>query len=144
MRLLRKFLIQVGSKYRPEELLNINNKRFTDPIDVKLPRDMMTYNGFYLGQNRKWFTPSSLLLQKLAQEEETKKAYVDRDAAWLFVVGRDIFEENVQCFYGDVKLGKYCLVMFGEGCIGYGRYETSGDLRVMKNMFDLGVFLRRE
>jgi ribosome biogenesis protein Nip4 len=144
MRLLRKFLIQVGSKYRPEELFNINNKRFTDPIDVKLQRDMMVYNGLYLGQNRRWFTPSSLLLQKLAQEDATKKAYVYRDAAWLFVVGKDIFEENVQRFEGGVKLGMYCLVMFGEGCIGYGRFETSGDLRVIKNIFDIGDFLRRE
>jgi ribosome biogenesis protein Nip4 len=144
MRLLKKFLIQVGSKYRPEELFNINNKRFTEPIDVKLKRDMMTYNGLYLGQNRRWFTPSSMLLQKLAKEDATKKAYVDRDVAWLFVVGKDIFEENVQRFHGDVKLGRYCLVMLGEGCIGYGRYETSGDLRVIKNMFDVGDFLRRE
>ena len=144
MRLLRKFLIQVGSKYRPEDLLSINNKRFVEPVDAVLPRDKMTYNGLYLGFNRKWFIPSSLLLQKLAKEEETKKAYVDRDAAWLFVVGRDIFEENIQRFEGDVKLGRYCLVMYGEGCIGYGRYETSGDLRVIKNMFDVGDFLRRE
>jgi len=129
MRLLRKFLSQVGSKYRPEELLNINNKRFTETIDVSLPRDRMTYNGFYLGQDRRWFTPSSLLLQ---------------DAAWLFVVGKDIFEENVQRFQGDVKPGRYCLVMFGEGCVGYGRFETSGDRRVIKNMFDVGDFLRRE
>ena len=60
------------------------------------------------------------------------------------MVGKDIFEENVQRFQGDVKLGSYCLVMFGEGCIGYGRFETSGDRRVIKNMFDVGDFLRRE
>ena len=144
MRLLRKFLSQMGSKYRPEELLNINNKRFTEPVDVKLPRDRMVYNGLYLGQDKRWFIPSSLLLQKLAKEEATKKAYVDRDAAWLFVVGKDIFEQNVQRFEGDVKPGRYCLVMFGEGCLGYGRFETSGELRVIKNMFDLGDFLRRE
>ena len=81
---------------------------------------------------------------RLAKEEATKKAYVDRNAAWLFVVGRDIFEENIQRFKGDVKPGRYCLVMFGDGCIGYGRFETSGDRRVIKNMFDVGDFLRRE
>jgi len=144
MRLLRKFLSQVGSKYRPEELLNINNKRFTEPVEVKLLRERMVYNGLYLGQDKRWFVPSSLLLQKLAKEEASKKAYVDRDAAWLFVVGKDIFEENVQRFEGDVKPGRYCLVMFGDDCIGYGRFETSGDRRVIKNMFDVGDFLRRE
>ena len=111
---------------------------------MRYSRDRMVYNGLYLGQDKRWFIPSSLLLQKLAKEEATKKAYVDRDAAWLFVVGKDIFEQNVQRFEGDVKPGRYCLVMFGEGCLGYGRFETSGELRVIKNMFDLGDFLRRE
>lgn len=144
MRLLRRFLDYVGSEYEPGEVVNINNKRFTQTVEASLPRDKMVYNGLYLGQDKRWFVPSSLLLRKLGQEEATRKAVVDRDAAWLFVVGKDIFEENVKEVKGDIKLGGYCLVMFNGGCIGYGRYETSGSRRVIKNMFDLGDFLRRE
>lgn len=144
MRLLTRFLSQINSTYRPDEIFKSNNLRFTDPVEAKFPKDKILYNGFYLGQNKKWFQPSSLLLQKLGKEENTRKAYVDRDAAWLFVVGRDIFEENVQAFTDNVKLGNYCLVMYGEDCLGYGRYETSGKLKVIKNIFDLGDFLRRE
>ncbi len=144
MRLLDRFLSQVGSSYQPEDVFRVNNLRFTDPIDVKLQRDKVVYNGFYLGQNKKWFQPSSLLLQKLGNEDSTRKCFLGRDAAWLFVVGKDVFEENVERFTDNVELGNYCLVMFGEDCIGYGRYETSGNRRVIKNMFDLGDFLRRE
>jgi ribosome biogenesis protein Nip4 len=34
--------------------------------------------------------------------------------------------------------------MYGGNCIGYGRYETSLDRRVVKNLYDIGDFLRRE
>ena len=144
MRLLTRFLNQINSDYRPDEIFKSNSLRFTEPLEAIYSKDKVVYNGFYLGQNKKWFQPSSLILQKLGKEEGTRKAYVDRDAAWFFVVGRDIFEENVQAFTANVKLGNYCLVMYGEDCLGYGRYETSGKLKVIKNIFDLGDFLRRE
>ena len=144
MRLMKRFLRDIGSKYIPVEVLNINNKRFTAKINPPLILSEQVYTGTYLGQNRQRFEPSSILLQKLAKEPDTHKIYVDRDTAWLFVVGKDIFEENILDRSDGVRLGGYCLVMFGERCIGYGRYETSRDRRVVKNLFDLGDFLRRE
>ena len=144
MRLMRRFLQDIGSKYTPSEVININNKRFTSTAKPPLELPEQVYTGTYLGQNRQRFEPSSILLQKLAQEPDTHKVYLDRDTAWLFVVGKDIFEENILDRSDGVHLGGYCLVMFGEQCIGYGRYETSLDLRVVKNLFDLGDFLRRE
>ena len=144
MRLMRRFLKDIGSKYTPSEVININNKRFTSTIKPPLELTGQVYTGTYLGQNRQRFKPSSILLQMLAQEPDTHKVYVDRDTAWLFVVGKDIFDENILDRSDGVRLGGYCLVMFGEHCIGYGRYETSRDLIVVKNMFDLGDFLRRE
>ena len=144
MRLMRRFLRDIGSKYSPEEVVNINNKRFTAAIISSLELPEQVYTGTYLGQNRQRFEPSSILLQKLAHEPDTHKVYVDRDTAWLFVVGKDIFDENILDRSDGVRLGGYCLVMFGEQCIGYGRYETSRDRRVVKNLFDLGDFLRRE
>ena len=144
MRLMRRFLRDIGSKYTLNEVINLNNKRFTSTVKSPLDLTELVYTGTYLGQNRQRFEPSSILLQKLAQEPDTHKVYLDRDTAWLFVVGKDIFEENILDRSDDVRLGGYCLVMFGEQCIGYGRYETSRDLRVVKNLFDLGDFLRRE
>jgi len=144
MRLLKRFLRDIGSKYKPVDVVNINNKRFSSTLSPPIDIPELVYTGTYLGQNKQRFEPSSILLQMLSDEPSTHKVYVDRDTAWLFVVGKDIFDENIVDRTAGVRLGGYCLVMFGEECIGYGRYETSRDLRVVKNLYDVGDFLRRE
>ena len=144
MRLLRRFLRDMGSSYEPLDVVNINNKRFTATPELPIEVPEQVYTGFYLGQNKQRFIPSSLLLQKLAEEAETHKVNVNRETAWLFVVGKDIFDENIFKRTDGVRLGGYCLVMFGDHCIGYGRYESSRDIRVVKNLYDVGDFLRRE
>jgi ribosome biogenesis protein Nip4 len=144
MRLLKRFLRDIGSSYVPDNIVNINNKRFSSSLKPPVEIPEQVYTGAYLGQDRRRFEPSSILLQKLAEEPETHKVYVDRDTAWLFVVGKDIFDENIIRRTDGVILGGYCLVIYDDHCIGYGRYETSVDRRVVKNLFDLGDFLRRE
>jgi len=144
MRLLKRFLRDIGSKYKPVDVVNINNKRFSSTLVPPIDIPELVYTGTYLGQNKQRFEPSSILLQMLSDEPSTHKVYVDRDTAWLFVVGKDVFDENIVDRTAGVRLGGYCLVMFGEECIGYGRYETSRDLRVVKNLYDVGDFLRRE
>jgi len=144
MRLLKRFLRDLGSKYAPSDVVNINNKRFTSTLDPPVDIPELVYTGTYLGQNRQRFEPSSILLQIIAEEQSTHKVYVNRDTAWLFEVGKDVFDENILDMTAGVRLGGYCLVMFDDQCIGYGRYETSRDLRVVKNLYDVGDFLRRE
>lgn len=144
MRLLKTFLNDIGSKYVPENVIKINNKRFTLAPDLPVDIPEQTYVGFYLGQNKSRFEPSSLLLHKLSKEDETHKVFVDRSTAWLFVVGKDVFHENVIVQTQGVILGGYCLVMLKDQCLGYGRYETSHNRKVVKNIFDIGDFLRRE
>ena len=144
MRLLTRFLRDIGSKLPISDVVKINNKRFTSAIEPPLELPDPVYTGAYLGQNKRRFEPSSILLQRLAKDSNTHKIYVDRDTAWLFVVGKDIFDENIIEQNDGVRLGGYCLVMFGKYCIGYGRYETSIDRLVVKNLFNLGDFLRRE
>lgn len=143
MRLLKRFLADLGSKYEPSDVVNINNKRFTSPVKPPIEVPELVYTGTYLGQNRGRFKPSSILLKILGDEPETHKVYVDRDTAWLFLVGKDIFEENIQKSV-NFWLGGYCLVMYGDHCIGYGRFETSVNRRVVRNVYDIGDFLRRE
>jgi len=146
VRLLKRFLEQVGSNMDPE-VLSIDSKRFT--LNQELERQQfsrrdLVYAGTYLGRNRRLFEPGSPLLQVLAAEEDTRKVHLGRDAAWLFVCGRDVFEENIRRVEGVQELGRHYLVMFDGRCIGYGRYETSAGIRVIRNLFDLGDFLRRE
>jgi ribosome biogenesis protein Nip4 len=125
----------------------IDSKRFTLSQEMRrhgFSRENLVYAGTYLGRNRRRFEPGSPLLQMLAAEEETKKVHLDRDAAWLFVCGRDIFEESLRRVEGALELGVYYLVMFEGRCIGYGRFETSAGIHVIRNLFDVGDFLRRE
>ena len=149
MRLLRRLLRDLGSAYSPGEsgVLRINDKYFTlgpslmSGLKVK---EGLVYAGRYLGRDRRLFQPSSLLLEVLAAEPGTHKARVARKAAWLFVCGKDLFEESVEDAEPELVLGAHYLVVHGGRCIGYGRYETAGARRVIRNLFDLGDFLRRE
>ena len=146
MRLLKRFLEQVGSKMVPEVLM-IDSRRFTLNQELgrrRFGRENLVYAGTYLGRNRRLFEPGSPLLQMLASEEGTRKVHLGREAAWLFVCGRDIFEENIKRVEGVLELGSHYLVMFDGRCLGYGRYETSAGIHVIRNLFDLGDFLRRE
>jgi ribosome biogenesis protein Nip4 len=144
MRLMKRFLRDIGSSYEPSDVVSINNKWFSSPIESPVEIPDQVYTGTYLGQNRLRFEPSSILLQMLAEEQGTHKVYVGRETAWLFVVGKDVFDENIIKRTDGISLGGYCLVMYGDYCIGYGRYETSLDRQVVKNLYDIGDFLRRE
>ena len=146
MRLLKRFLQQIGSSL-DTDVLSIDSKRFTlgsHLAEFEFSRDGLVYAGTYLGRNRRLFEPGSPLLQRLACSERTRKVYLDREAAWLFVCGRDIFEENISKVDGRLELSSYYLVMFEGRCIGYGRFETSANIHVLRNLFDIGDFLRRE
>jgi len=61
MRLLRRFLRDIGSSYDPVDVVNINNKRFTATPEIPIEVSEQVYTGFYLGQNKQRFIPSSLL-----------------------------------------------------------------------------------
>ncbi|MBN2336874.1 hypothetical protein JXL21_15065 [Candidatus Bathyarchaeota archaeon] len=146
MRLLKRFLREVGSTYRPD-IVMIDSKRFTltgELEERKLGREGLVYAGKYLGRNRRLFEPSSLLLQAAAEGEGARRVHLDRETAWLFVCGKDVFEENIRQVDGGLELGRHYLVLFDGRCIGYGRYETSAGIRVVRNLFDIGDFLRRE
>ena len=150
MRLLKRFLEGVGSSITVDEekLLRINNKRFTlgDDLNALIQRrDKLVYAGRFLGKDRKIFQPSAILLQMLAAEEgPLNRVHVDRETGWLFVCGRDIFEESIMSVDGEFKEGGLFLVMLEGGCLGYGRVERFKDRRILKNIFDVGDFLRRE
>jgi ribosome biogenesis protein Nip4 len=129
VRLLKKFLEGVGSALTVDEerLLRINNKRFTvgEELDNFIFRwDNLVYAGKLLGKDRKLFHPSPTLLQELASEQgPLNKVHVKEGK----------FEEGV-----------LSLVMFDGSCLGYGRVESFQGKRILKNVFDIGDFLRRE
>ena len=149
MRLLQRFLRQIGSEKELDEanLLRINNQYFIVNENLKrsiLEKSLLVYAGEYVGKDQRLFVPSTILLERLGRETSTRKVYVNQDTGWLFVCGKDIFEENILKTEGDLKLGNYYLVILASECLGYGRFETSANKRVIRNLFDIGDFLRRE
>ena len=106
-------------------------------------KEHLVYAGNFLGKTKRIFIPSLNLLEKFASKK-TNKVYLDKKAAWLFVCGRDIFKQSIQQVEGVFKENKHFLVMHEERCIGYAKVgKFRGDL-ILKNMFDIGDFLRRE
>ena len=150
MRLLKKFLEGVDSALTVDEerLLRINNRRFIvgDDLDDFIFRwDNLVYAGKLLGKDRNLFHPSPTLLQELASEEgPLNRAHVNRETGWLFVCGRDVFEESILRKEGEFEEGTLSLVMLDGSCLGYGRVEPFQGKRILKNVFDIGDFLRRE
>jgi ribosome biogenesis protein Nip4 len=105
--------------------------------------------GLYLGKIKGGiFLPSFPLLSMIA-EQAKNRSVVDDKAAWLFVCGRDIFREGVVEAYGSKNRGAYTLVFNRHGeCLGFGKIIKDLDKAksgvVVKNVLDVGDFLRRE
>jgi ribosome biogenesis protein Nip4 len=149
MRSLNEFLEAVGAKhgYDEETLLKINTKRFSvgeELGDFVLDRRQLVYAGRYLGKTRREFLPSSILLDELSHVEGLSMVNVDAETAWLFVCGRDIFQEKIVLAEGEFREGKAFLVVFEGNCLGYGVVEPFEGRLILRNVFDLGDFLRRE
>jgi ribosome biogenesis protein Nip4 len=108
------------------------------------------YAGEYLGTIKgASFFPSFLLLSILAKKK-TKKLVVDKKTAWLFICGRDIFQQGI-IKENNLKKGDYALVLNEQNdCLGFGKimHNLRGvpDLEkvAVKNVLDIGDFLRRE
>lgn len=117
----------------------------------RLLRKDYYYAGTYIGKGKnRIFFPSFNLLAMLAKGR-ANKIVVDRKAAWLFICGRDVFRKSIVTIQGTRRKGDYALVMneFDE-CLGFGKLlcslnaEVANDKVVIKNISDLGDFLRRE
>jgi len=109
------------------------------------------YAGTYLGKVKHGiFFPSFILMAMLA-EKESNKIVVDDKTAWLFICGRDVFRRGIQNVSGSVRKGDYALIVNRHSeCLGFGRIlHNIDEVRekskvVVKNVSDIGDFLRRE
>jgi ribosome biogenesis protein Nip4 len=106
------------------------------------------YAGTYLGKikNGKFF-PSFSLLRMIA-EGKANKIIVNDKTAWLFICGRDIFKQGILKIDGSKRKGDYTLILNQHReCLGFGKIVGSleeGQGVVIKNISDIGDFLRRE
>ena len=132
------FTVKKGGRYF---LLNENLHTFI--------RKDFYYAGTYLGKIKDGkFFPSFTLLAMLARGK-ANKIVVGKKAAWLFICGRDIFRKGILAVHGSQRKGDHTLVLneFSE-CLGFGKIthilDAEGTQVVVKNISDVGDFLRRE
>ena len=148
MRELRDFLATIGATYEPVgERINLNDRRFVVGPEVAAQihdRGRMVYAGKLLGRTKGEFIPGASLMRELGKNEGPNKVWVDERVGWLFVCGRDIFEESIIRAKGVLEEGACFLVMLGGDCLGYGRVEIHDERKLLRNIFDIGDFLRRE
>jgi ribosome biogenesis protein Nip4 len=148
MRELRDFLVAVGAVYEPAGMrVNLNDRRFSVAPEVAAQiheRGRMVYAGRLLGRTRGEFIPGASLLRELGSMQGVNKVWVNEKVGWLFACGRDVFEESIMRSEGEFLEGACFLVMLSGDCLGYGRVETREGGMMIRNVFDLGDFLRRE
>jgi len=107
------------------------------------------YAGVYLGKAKSGrFFPSFNLLRIVA-EGKSNKIVVDGKTEWLFICGRDVFKQSIISVTGSKRKGDHTLILnqYGE-CLGFGKilYNLDSEKEgvVVKNISDIGDFLRRE
>jgi ribosome biogenesis protein Nip4 len=139
IKLDRNLIVKEGNRYF---LLNKNLKDL-------IAKDFF-YAGSYLGKIKgKTFFPSFYLLEMIAQSDANKTT-VDFRTEWLFICGRDIFRKGITSMLKSRKIGDYTLILNVHGdCLGFGKISRGIDDAgrnqvVVKNIADIGDFLRRE
>ena len=109
------------------------------------------YAGKYLGKIKKGkFFPSFYLLDLIAKTEANQVTINDK-SAWLFICGRDIYQRGIVSVRGVHRKGNHTLILnrFHE-CLGFGKIICNIEAPlnkkeiVIKNILDIGDFLRRE
>lgn len=153
MREINEFVAQFDSRILLDKsLISKNRNRYyllSRNLKQQVPKDFF-YAGTYLGAVKgASFFPSFPLLKMIA-ESKAKKTVIDKKTAWLFICGRDIFKKGI-LKENRLKKGNYTLILNEHNeCLGFGkilhniREENNVNRVVIKNILDIGDFLRRE
>jgi len=97
--------------------------------------------GIYLGEEEK---PSLALLRLISKISDTK-IFLNEKAAYLFICGRDIMGQSI--IKANADEGLVLVQNEKDENLGYGRFIgniNEPEEIVVKNLLDLGNFLRRE
>jgi ribosome biogenesis protein Nip4 len=153
MKAINDFVAQFRASINLDESLIVKKKNryylLNEHLKHQSHQDFF-YIGVYLGKLKgASFFPSFLLLAMIA-ESKANKVVVDKKTAWLFICGRDIFKQGILKVNGSRK-GDYTLILNEHNeCLGFGkimcnlREESDANKVAVKNILDIGDFLRRE
>ena len=146
------FVSRFGTEIRLDETLIVKRQGRYFLLDENVKRltsKDFYYAGAYLGEAKDGeFSPSFNLLEMIA-EKKANRVNLEKKAEWLFICGRDVFEQGITKARGSTKEGDYVLVLnsYGE-CLGFGKILRNLDGKrrgpAVENVLDIGDFLRRE
>jgi ribosome biogenesis protein Nip4 len=97
--------------------------------------------GLPLGEDNKFFEPSLFLLEILSKKSKNK-VFLNKQAEWLFLCGRDAFLENIERNMADKDV--FLVQNSLDENIGLGMKTKIKGKMMIKNLMDRGDFLRRE
>lgn len=147
--MLKEFLAGFGitkELFDETKLVKIGNNYF---LVQKELQDFLKFKPAYAGEKLFWtrgekIVPSLKLLESIGLEAK-KAVTLNFEGEWLFICGRDIMAKSIIESTGSPKANDLVVVKnrFGE-CIGYGLYTGAVKGVVVKRLFDVGDFLRRE
>ena len=153
MKIISDFVKQFNASIPFDKSCVVQNRNryyfLPNKMKQQIPKGFF-YAGVYIGAIKSSsFFPSFLLLEMIG-EHKTNKLVVDKKTAWLFICGRDIFKQGI-LKGNNLKKGEYALILNEHNeCLGFGkivhstREELDKNEVVVKNVLDLGDFLRRE
>jgi ribosome biogenesis protein Nip4 len=159
MEKLNSFVERFGVRIKINEELVIKKGERYFLINNDLVSNIRTnfiYAGAYFGEMKeKEFSPSFILLEMIGRKAKALNgnyAVVNEKSEWLFICGRDIFRRGIISISGSRMKGSYTLILNQyDECLGFGRilhdklYRGKKRDKVMiKNVLDIGDFLRRE
>jgi len=148
-----EFALRLNSQAMPakNDIIEEDNRFYLVEKRLKqMPARDFFYAGSYLGKmNRQDFVPSFILLGLLSRDKNSNSIVIDGKTEWLFICGRDIFRKGIIRLFGSAKKDDLTLVLNEyDECLGLGQYlcdsQKTSCTVVVKNIIDLGDFLRRE
>lgn len=154
MKPIKDFIKKLNSNLRLKKNLVTESRNRFYLLNESLKRSTekeFFYAGTYLGKLKgRIFFPSISLLAMVAQTR-TNKTTVNEKTEWLFICGRDIFEQGILHAEGSKKKGDLTIILNQHGeCLGLGKIasningENSRRKVVIRRILDIGDFLRRE
>ena len=153
MKAIKEFVGQFRASINLDESRIVRNRNRYYILSKKLKHQVpksFFYAGAYLGAVKGASLFPSFILLSMIAERKAKKLVIDKKTAWLFICGRDIFKQGILKVNGSRK-GDYTLILNEHNeCLGFGkimcnlREESDANKVAVKNILDIGDFLRRE
>jgi len=153
MKEIKDFVAQFSAIIALDESRIVRNRNRYYLLSKKLKHHVpkgFFYAGAYLGAVKGASLFPSFLLLSMIAKIKANKLVIDKKTAWLFICGRDIFKQGI-LNGNNLKKGDYTLILNERNeCLGFGkttcnlRGEADANKVVVKNILDIGDFLRRE